>query len=201
MAMNWRQRLEKLEHEGEAWFQERARQVAVARDELEHAGARAYELASRTGRDVLARTPDEVRQLGQAVVQAATEKRTTPRPVSQPAKAKTRSVLSTAREAALQVDTVMRSAANTITLGGADRLAAGIDAALASGKGGNFEDRYKQELAEHDARNRYDAEHRPLAQGIGNVLGGGLAIAAIGPLEGPLAAAPRMIGAAKLTGR
>lgn len=148
MTMNWRQRLEKLEHEGEAWFQERARQVAVARDELEHAGARAYELASRTGRDVLARTPDEVQQLGQAVVQAATEKRTAPvRPVSQPAKAKTRSVLSTAREAALQVDTVMRSAANTITLGGADRLAAGIDAALASGKGGKFEDRYKQELA------------------------------------------------------
>lgn len=33
------------------------------------------------------------------------------------------------------------------------------------------------------------------------MLGGGLAIAAIGPMEGLLAAAPRMIGAAKLTGR
>jgi hypothetical protein len=103
-------------------------------------------------------------------------------------------------EAALQADTAVRSAANTLTFGGADRLDAAANAFLQPGDLAGWGRRYRFALAQDQARNRFDATHRQLAQAIGSVGGAGLGLLATGPMEGALAAAPRMAGAAKLTG-
>jgi hypothetical protein len=70
------------------------------------------------------------------------------------------------REAALQADTAVRSAANSLTLGGANTLAAGLDA-LAPVVGQSLRQRYANQLAAGRARDQYDAAHRQGAQNIG----------------------------------
>ncbi len=104
-------------------------------------------------------------------------------------------------EAALQADTAVRAAANTLTFGGADHLAAGADALLEPGDLSDWHQRYQANLAREQARNAYDAEHRSAAQAVGNLAGTGLGLFAMGPMEGAPAAASRLAGAAKLTGR
>lgn len=86
------------------------------------------------------------------------------------------------REAALQADTAVRSAANSLTLGGANTLAAGLDA-LAPADGQSLRQRYANQLAVNLARDQYDAAHRQVARNIGadaaaalSLFGGGSAM-------------------------
>lgn len=86
------------------------------------------------------------------------------------------------REGVLQGDTFLRSAANTFTFGGADSLAAGLDALIpANGQG--IQQRYAAHLAAEQARDAYDAAHRPAAQQLG--AGAATAISLFGGLAGP----------------
>jgi hypothetical protein len=105
------------------------------------------------------------------------------------------------REAALQADTAVRAAANTLTFGGADHFAAGMDALFEPGGIEGWRGRYAGNLAEENARNRYDASHRQVAQTIGQIGGTALGLAFVGPARGAVAVAPRLPGAATLSGR
>lgn len=102
------------------------------------------------------------------------------------------------REGVLQADTAARSAANTFTFGGADSLAAGLDALVPSDKG--IGERYEANLAAEQARNDYDALHRPLARQVG--MGAATALALFGepgPAAAKLFAAVRPTAAKRLT--
>ena len=104
-------------------------------------------------------------------------------------------------EAALQADAAVRGAANVMTLGGANHLAAGMDALLSPGGLGDWRRRYNANLEQQEALDRYNEAHRPIANTLGNVAGTALGLGLVGPMEGGLAAAPRLAGAAKLTAK
>jgi hypothetical protein len=104
-------------------------------------------------------------------------------------------------EPILQADTAIRAAANALTFGKADNAAAAMDALIGPGGLDRWNQRYQANLEEEQARNQYDAVHRPVAQAIGSVGGGLLGVLATGPMEGAVAAAPRLAGAAQLTAR
>lgn len=109
-----------------------------------------------------------------------------------------------AQQGAIQLDTVARGAANVMTLGGADYLAAGANAVFQAANGANLGERYQTNLRDERARNRQDHAQRPLARGVGNAGGavmGVAATAAAAPVVGVAAAVPRLAGAARLTGR
>ncbi|HVY34210.1 MAG TPA: hypothetical protein VG960_07290, partial [Caulobacteraceae bacterium] len=85
----------------------------------------------------------------------------------------------------LQVDTVVRNAANTATFGLADKADAAIDATLGVGGGGDWAHRYQAELDREAARTVYDSIHRGVARRLGETLGIGLDMA--GGAEGGVA--------------
>jgi hypothetical protein len=101
----------------------------------------------------------------------------------------------------MQADAAVRGAANVMTFGGADHLAAGMDALIAPGGLDHWGQRYESNLAQEHARDRYDETNRSTAQATGQIGGTVLGLALLGPARGALAAAPRLPGAAALTGR
>jgi hypothetical protein len=100
----------------------------------------------------------------------------------------------------MQADAAVRGAANVLTFGGADHFAAGMDA-LVGGGFDHWRQRYDANLAQERARDRYDALNRSSAQAAGQVGGTLLGLGLVGPADGALAVAPRLPGAAGLTGR
>lgn len=95
------------------------------------------------------------------------------------------------REGSLQFDTAARALANTVSAGGADSLAAGLDSLTQTG---NLS-RYQANLNAEHARNQYDAQHRQIAQHIGQTIG------VILPFAGPSAAFARLPSAAAISAR
>ena len=91
------------------------------------------------------------------------------------------------REGVLQADTAVRSAANVLTFGGADSLAAGLDSLTPGDRA--VGERYNASLAAEQARTDYDALHRPLARQVG--IGGATALALFGE---PLPVAAKLFG-------
>lgn len=79
-----------------------------------------------------------------------------------------------AREAALQVDAGVRGAADMLTFGQADEMAAGANALLGIGGDGGFAERYRANLQRERTRDQYDANHRAIARTAGEVGGAGL---------------------------
>lgn len=77
------------------------------------------------------------------------------------------------KEAALQADTVTRSAANIATFSMADKAEAGWDA-LFDQSPGDWLAHYKTSLQNQLNRNFYDANHRQAATAAGGALGAGL---------------------------
>jgi hypothetical protein len=135
------------------WHEARAQAVAAAEDDYQR-GVQAYKDAIRTGQNVVARTPQEVRVLG-ATVKAA------------------------ARSAAGAANAGVRSAGNAITLGGADNAEAATEALFGLGGAGNFRQRYRNQLDKQHAADRQAALEHPFATQAGEVLGtlGGIAAA------------------------
>ena len=182
------------------------RRLARFGRDAEAAAHEAYGKAIRAGQDLKLGSPGDVMRHGVQLLEekarqpARPQKRTVgvagppPRPPSA-------RVAGGLREAALQVDTTMRGAANVLTFGGADHLAAGLDALIESGGLSEWKPRYEANLAQEQARNAYDKAHRPAALASGQVGGALLGVGLIGPMEGALAAAPRLSGAAALSGR
>lgn len=86
------------------------------------------------------------------------------------------------KEAGLQADTFVRSAANTATFGLADNAEATVDATLGQGGPGDWADRYQAELNQEAQRNVYDSIHRGVAQRLGEL--GGIGLQFLGGAEG-----------------
>lgn len=111
-----------FEDEKRRWYAARNRAVANAKNAYER-GRQAYGDAIRTGRDVVARTPQEVRALGEA-----------------------------AKTGLRAGNAGARAAGNAISLGYADNLEAGSEAAFGLGGTGGFGERYQKRLAlQHQA--------------------------------------------------
>jgi hypothetical protein len=109
-----------------------------------------------------------------------------------------------AQQGAMQIDTAMRGAANVMTLGGADRFAAGANALIQAASGADLGESFRSNFRSEQARGRLDAAQRPVARGVGNAGGavmGVAATAAAAPAVGVATAVPRLAGAAALTGR
>jgi hypothetical protein len=214
MAGTLRDHLREIEEEKDRWFRERAAQAARLKRDLEVAGGEVWNAATRAGVDIQARTSQELQALGERVIEARNRAARGSRPsASSPGGAQPRAKPPVAGvkpqaprskpqpnpsglpEAVLQADAAFRAAANTLTLGGADHFAAGMDALLEPGGIGGWRQRYQENIAEEDARNRYDALHRPVAQAAGQIVGTAMALA-----RGAVVA-PRLPGAATLSGR
>jgi hypothetical protein len=71
----------------------------------------------------------------------------------------------------MQVDAGVRGAADALTLGTADEIAAGIDAGMGKGGPGGIKQRYRVNVERERARDAYDAEHRSAARGAGEFVG------------------------------
>ncbi len=71
----------------------------------------------------------------------------------------------------MQLDAGVRSAANSMTFGGADNLSAGLDSVLGYGGQGDLGQRYQTLLQWEHARDSYDEAHRPIAHGLGDLAG------------------------------
>lgn len=105
-----------------------------------------------------------------------------------------------AADALLQLDAAIRSGANTATFGGADKFSAAMDALFAPGGLSGIAQRYRGNLQQEQARDRYDGAHRQMAASLGSIAGAS-GILAFGPEEAAAAAMPRLAGAAKLTAK
>lgn len=95
---------------------------------------------------------------------------------------------------AMQADAAVRGAANAMTSGLADNLAAYANTAFGGGSD------YRTNLAREAERTAYDHENRRTAQTLGQVGGTALSLAAAAPVKG-LSAATRMAGVAPITAR
>lgn len=156
MAGTLRDRLRDVEDEKDRWFRERNEQVGRLRQDVEDAGREAWNDATRAGVNLVARTPQELHALGSRVLSAtkrasaSTEQigrssRREPVALSKPVPVRSPGGL---REAALQADTAVRGAANVLTFGGADHLAAGMDALIQPGGLGGWRQRYDANMAQ-----------------------------------------------------
>jgi len=221
MANSLRDRLREIEEEKDRWFRDRSAQAARLKQDLEYAGREAWNAATRAGVDLQARTTQELRALGERIVEARTRAAGGPRssatprsdaqPVTKPPAArgntqaprqsKPQATHDRLREAALQADTAFRAAANVLTFGGIDHFAAGMDALLEPGGVEGWRQRYDANMAGENARNRYDASHRAIAQATGQVGGTAMGLGLVGPARGAVAMAPRLPGAATLSSR
>lgn len=92
------------------------------------------------------------------------------------------------RNAAFQADTAVRSAANLLTLGLADKGEAVLEASLGVRNPGDWRDQYERAFEAQSERNANDAKYRPRAQTIGYIGGGLLGMAAGGPIVEGVAA-------------
>jgi len=99
-------------------------------------------------------------------------------------------------EALLQADTAVRKAANSLTLGAADKLDAGLDSVFAKG---NFSS-YRGNAQANTARNQYDAVHRRNAQMAGDI-GATALMFSRAPASLAAKAPQRIAGAVKMSKR
>lgn len=188
------------------FMERRARGLARFGRKAEAAAHEAFGKAIRTGQILDLGSPAKVMAYGAELVgkrkmQAAGGPRPTANRRASSGRKSSPGVTGGLRDAALQADAAARGAANVLTFGGADHLAAGMNAMGGSGGLSGWKHRYATNLAQEKARNRYDKTHRPMAQTTGQVGGALLGVGLIGPMEGALAAAPRLSSAAALSGR
>lgn len=111
-----------------------------------------------------------------------------------------RRVVGVSREALMSADAAVRGAANVLTLNKADVIAAGLDAALQRG-GRSVAARFRANLGQQQARDRYDAVHRPVARTTGQVLGAVAPMGLLGRASSVAGMAPRLSGVALQTRR
>src|SRR3546814_881643 len=71
MTETLRDRVRDLENERDRWFRERNKQVGRLKQEVEVAGREAWHAATRSGVNLLARTPQELQALGSRVLDAS----------------------------------------------------------------------------------------------------------------------------------
>lgn len=210
-------RLRQFEADKDRWLQERTAQASQLERDLENAGRQAWNAATRAGVNLVARTPQELRALGADVLRGQQPPLTAGGQANGPALhdqmsarpgaaapdsqrlqiEKPSFVSQQAWNGLMQANAAVRGAANIF---GGDQFAAGMDA-LVSGGLDHWRQRYEANLAQEKARGQYDASHRGAAQAAGQVGGTAMGLALVGPGEGAASLAPRLPGAATLTGR
>jgi len=184
----------------------RRREVAQFGQRAQATAHEAYGRAIRAGQDLTLSSPGEVVRYGAQLLNGKTrprveaQQRRTPS-VDRPTRPLLNQAADGLREAALQADTAVRGAANVLTFGGADYLAASLDALAEPGPSAEWKQRYEANLAQEQARDRHDKVHRPVARVSGQAGGAVLGVGLLGPMQGALVAAPRLAGAATLSGR
>jgi hypothetical protein len=135
----------------ERWFTRTPGEIEQERRQAEAAGREAWGVATRNGQRAVARTQSELQALGRAVRDPAMR-----------------------REAAMQVDTAVGAAADVLSLGTIDNIAAGLDALVGRGGPGDVRQRYQANVQKQRGRDAYDAEHRQVARAAGELAGSGL---------------------------
>ncbi|WP_334162010.1 hypothetical protein [Phenylobacterium sp.] len=176
--------------ETEQAVRQRMRDLSHDARELEALGYEVVKRAIRTGEDVVARTPTEVRQLGLAAVKgqlpqalagmavkkvaaaAPAPRKATAPPASKAVVRKTPAKSAAGEHARAAVS----GAVDEFTLGAADRVLSAGEALLDGGVQG-FGDRYSAEMRERRAEDSYDSAHYGVARTTGRAVGfvGGLA--------------------------
>lgn len=176
-----------VERSAEQWMRRRAAEAAAAR-QMMRAGQRVWERAIRTGEDIVARTPGEIRAIGAGIVSAttpgdarlrqpSTARRVAPRALLAPlAPAAAAGRLTTidwrraAQEHPRQAMAALHGAADELTFGAADWASAGLRT-LAEGGIDDWGDRIHDNMEEERSQDRYDAEHYGAARLAGQAAG------------------------------
>lgn len=174
------------------WIAERGREAAHSAHELEAAGRKVWNDATRTGQNVQAATTAQLRALGAQVLageQAAKQ-------------AAARTVAATKKTAGQVGQGVAKVTQQISPVLGENRRAFGsglvdaitFDLADPAGSvggaawdklhGKSFADSYKARMAAKAAQDTYDREHYGIARGVGEVLGTGAVLGIAAPLEG-----------------
>lgn len=188
--MGFLQEVEKKKRETALALKQRMRDLSHDARELEAAGYDVMKRAIRTGQDVVARTPSEVRQLGLAAVQGrlpqalggmAVKKAAAAAPAARKATTATapKAVVrkTPAKSAAGEhARAAVSGAVDEFTLGTADRVLSAGEALLDGGVQG-FGDRYTAEMRQRRAEDSYDSAHYGAARTVGRAVGlvGGVA--------------------------
>jgi len=190
------QNLEKKRREAERDIQRRMRDLSHDARELEALGHEVVKRAIRTGQDVVARTPSEVRALGLAaaegrlpqalggmVAKKVAETRVAPKkaaPAKTIAPSQKASPKAPARNALeAQARAGISGAVDEFTLGAADHVLAAGDAMLDGGLQ-DFGDRYGANMREKRAEDAYDSENYGAARTAGRAVGLGAGMVALG---------------------
>ena len=168
-------RLRAAEAEKERWFRARAAQVERMRRAGVAAARRAWNEATRTGADIVARTPEELRALGEELagvrapaVPARRERAASG--VGAGVRPRAPSTVLAATYRGVRDGAALRGATDELTFGMADRASAAVQATFGR-QGGSWGDRYTAEMAEERAQDRYDQEHYGAARALGQVGG------------------------------
>ena len=174
------------------WIAERSREAARSAHELEAAGRKAWNEATRTGQNVQAATTAQLRALGAQVLageQAA--KQAVARTVA--ATKKTSAQLGQGlAKTTKEISPVLwdngrafgSGLVDAITFDLADPAGSVGGAAWDKLHGKSFADSYKARMAAKAAQDTYDREHYGIARGVGEVGGTALALLGAAPLEG-----------------
>jgi hypothetical protein len=168
MGQSLGDRLEAAYDERKRGFERRAADVAHNASDLEARGRQAYADAIRTGQNVLARTPHELRQLGLLALQGAELQGG----VGMGTPAQNRRIVRQGKAA-------LSGAADEFTFGAADPTLAAGDALIEGGVDG-FGNRYSTSMATKRSDDAYDAEHYGSARTAGRVAGLAGSVAVMG---------------------
>lgn len=201
MAMSLQEQLRAKRAEAERWIREREAQVRRAAAAAEAKGRQVYKEAIRTGQKVLARTPSEIRALGEAAIrgrlpQAVGEvvvkevvRRAAPRAGAPgvanggPAKPGARPATPAAREAGRQLEAAASGFVDEATFGLADHVLAGggavVEAIRDRDASGVIND-YSEGVAVKRQQDEFDAKHYGAARRTGQVAGFAGSVVALG---------------------
>lgn len=187
-----------------AEFMDRRRQeVARFGRAAEAAAHQAYGKAIRAGQNLKLGTSGEVMRFGASLIGGA-------RLAPAPAKPPTRPVVSRpairarptlANSAASELAAGARGAQDALTLGAGDHIYAGARAVGDAFQGQDLGRAYKSRMATERARDQYDAKYHAIARTAGQVVGTGVGLAALGPLDAALAGGVRIAQATPMLAR
>jgi hypothetical protein len=207
VASSLQDRLRAELDEKKRWYDARVAHLAHKAHELEAIGRKVYGDGIRTGRDVIARTPQELQAVARAVIKsqqraAAPAAKNPPTVRARPAPQRNPTKASPPRPDLIREgQAAVSGAVDELTFGLADRGLAAVEA-LRDGGADGFVDRYAHEMAAKKAEDDYDAAYHGMARNGGRLAGFVGSVAATGgfglggaALKGAAAGA-RLLGAA-----
>lgn len=192
----------------EDWMKQRHADVRRLGHEAELAGREAWDQATRTGQKLAATRPSDVVALGARVLAQPKPQpnRQAGPPTSRPAPAQRSSMPARPSRSLVQqgVDEALagaRGAQDAFSFGLGDRAYAGGRALVDAAQGADLGDAWRERMATERARDQYDAQRYGVARTVGQVVGTGAQIAALGPAEALFAGGTRIAQATPLIAR